>query len=192
MLGVVDQSDRDGRPTRSCKTWPRRWASARRSPPRRSVCSSGSPGDRVADPFFGGDGPERTACTECGSLHDRVPGGCQEHAGQELPASGRASRRDGSSADDGARDPFDRDGYGGCHRRTGAKDGVVGEKSIFTADQVVVAAGTYGTQRLLLAMKESGALPELSDTLGTVVRTNSEAVLAATARSRVDRTSRRA
>jgi len=49
---------------------------------------------------------------------------------------------------------------------------------------VVVAAGTYGTARLLLAMKESGALPRLSPRLGSVVRTNSEAVLAATAKNR--------
>ncbi|MDY6811880.1 MAG: GMC oxidoreductase, partial [Actinomycetota bacterium] len=46
----------------------------------------------------------------------------------------------------------------------------------------VFAAGTYGTNKLLLTMQRSGDLPSLSTRLGKVVRTNSEAVLAATAR----------
>ena len=46
----------------------------------------------------------------------------------------------------------------------------------FTADQVVVAAGTYGTQLLLHTMKADGVLPRLSDRLGYLTRTNSEAL----------------
>jgi cholesterol oxidase len=49
---------------------------------------------------------------------------------------------------------------------------------------VVLAAGTYGTQRLLHAMRDTGVLPELSPRLGHLTRTNSEAVLAATSRHR--------
>jgi len=67
-------------------------------------------------------------------------------------------------------------------RRTGAK--LRRADTVMTADQVVFAAGTYGTQKLLLAMKETGQLPKLSDRIGGLVRTNSEAVLAATARGR--------
>lgn len=77
--------------------------------------------------------------------------------------------------------PRDAGGYQLLARRT---DGIRKREQVFTADQVVVAAGTYGTARLLLGMKESGALPRLSNALGTVVRTNSEAVLAATSKSR--------
>ena len=44
---------------------------------------------------------------------------------------------------------------------------------------VVVAGGTWGTQSLLHAMKESGDLPHLSDRLGHLTRTNSEALLGA-------------
>jgi cholesterol oxidase len=50
----------------------------------------------------------------------------------------------------------------------------------WTCDRVVLAAGTYGTQRLLHAMKDDGTLPQLSARLGHQTRTNSEAVLAAT------------
>jgi cholesterol oxidase len=52
----------------------------------------------------------------------------------------------------------------------------------WTCDQVVLAAGAYGTQRLLHAMKDDGTLPLLSPRLGHQTRTNSEAVLGARAR----------
>jgi cholesterol oxidase len=50
-------------------------------------------------------------------------------------------------------------------------------KKTLTADQVVFAAGTYGTQRLLHRMKATGILPGLSERLGFLTRTNSEAIL---------------
>jgi len=49
----------------------------------------------------------------------------------------------------------------------------------WTCDQVVLAAGTFGTQRLLHAMKDTGVLPRLSARLGALTRTNSEALLGA-------------
>jgi cholesterol oxidase len=49
----------------------------------------------------------------------------------------------------------------------------------FFADQVIVAAGTYNTQKLLHKMKDSGVLPLLSDRLGDLSRTNSEALTGA-------------
>jgi cholesterol oxidase len=48
-----------------------------------------------------------------------------------------------------------------------------------TAEQVVFAAGTYGTQKLLHKLKSTGLLPRLSDRLGALTRTNSEAILGA-------------
>lgn len=52
----------------------------------------------------------------------------------------------------------------------------------YTADQVVFAAGALGTMKLLLALGERGRLPDLSPRVGHLVRTNSEAILGATAR----------
>jgi len=46
----------------------------------------------------------------------------------------------------------------------------------FTADQVVFAAGTWGTQQLLHRMRAAGLLPEISARLGVLTRTNSEAL----------------
>jgi len=45
-----------------------------------------------------------------------------------------------------------------------------------TAGQVVFAAGAWGTQRLLHTLKDTGSLPGLSDRLGHLTRTNSEAL----------------
>ncbi|MDI9897959.1 MULTISPECIES: GMC oxidoreductase [Nocardiaceae] len=142
----------------------------------------GDRGRTAPDPFFGGAGPERTGCTECGSCMTGCRVGAKntlvknylylaEHAGaQVLPLTTVVDVRPNGS------------GYDVVTRRTGGKLRR-GEKTI-TADQVIFSAGTYGTQKLMLAAKEKGSLPRLSDKIGSLVRTNSEAVLAATARGR--------
>jgi cholesterol oxidase len=57
-------------------------------------------------------------------------------------------------------------------------------KGDFAAEQVVLAAGALGTQRLLHRLKAKGTLPNLSDRLGALTRTNSEAILGARATNR--------
>jgi cholesterol oxidase len=49
----------------------------------------------------------------------------------------------------------------------------------YTATHVVLAAGTYGTQKLLFKMRDTGKLPKLSDKLGVLTRTNSESIVGA-------------
>ena len=49
----------------------------------------------------------------------------------------------------------------------------------FTADHVVVAAGTFNTQKLLHRMRDEGILPHISSRLGAVSRTNSESIVGA-------------
>ena len=43
----------------------------------------------------------------------------------------------------------------------------------------MLAAGTYGTQKLLFKMRDKGKLPKLSDKLGVLTRTNSESIVGA-------------
>nr|WP_296764490.1 GMC family oxidoreductase [Rhodococcus sp. (in: high G+C Gram-positive bacteria)] len=142
----------------------------------------GTPGKTSPDPFFGGVGPSRTGCTECGSCMTGCRVGAKntlvknylylaEQAGAEIfPLTTVTEVRPNGN------------GYDVVTRRTGGK--LRRSEKVVTADQVVFAAGTYGTQKLLLAMKETGALSGLSEQIGSLVRTNSEAVLAATARGR--------
>ena len=54
-----------------------------------------------------------------------------------------------------------------------------GGRRVFTSGDVVVAAGTYNTQKLMHRMKDSGSLPKLSRALGKLSRTNSEALTGA-------------
>ncbi|MGH3526355.1 MAG: GMC family oxidoreductase, partial [Pseudonocardiaceae bacterium] len=62
--------------------------------------------------------------------------------------------------------------------------GPVGRRTI-RANQVVLAAGTWGTQQLLHRMRDEGVLPRLSPRLGQLTRSNSEAVVGAS-RATVD------
>ena len=50
-------------------------------------------------------------------------------------------------------------------------------RQTFTASQVVLAAGTWGTQQLLHRMRAQGTLPGISAGLGGLTRTNSEALV---------------
>lgn len=138
----------------------------------------GRPGETVADPYFGGAGPDRAGCRHCGSCMT----GCRHNAKNTLtknylylaeqlgvevhPLTTATAVR-----------PRPEGGYtvetvptGGWTRR---------RRGTLVADQVVFAAGALGTQRLLHRMKAGGALPRLSNRLGALTRTNSEAILGA-------------
>ncbi|MDI2125862.1 GMC oxidoreductase [Yinghuangia seranimata] len=139
------------------------------------------PGQKVADPYFGGAGPERTTCTECGSCMTGCRVGAKntllknylylaERAGAEVHAE-RTVRR--------VR-PLTGGGYAVETVRTGVHSGRKTART-WTADQVVFAAGTLGTQRLLHRMVDEGTLPRLSPRLGVLTRTNSEALIGAAA-----------
>jgi cholesterol oxidase len=132
-------------------------------------------GERVEDPYFGGAGPRRTTCTECGSCMTGCRAGAKnmltenylylaEHAGADVFAMTTVT----------AVRPRAEGGYAVETRRTGRP---VRRRRTLTAEHVVLAGGTYGTQRLLHRMKTTGALPRLSGRLGVRTRTNSEAIL---------------
>jgi cholesterol oxidase len=74
--------------------------------------------------------------------------------------------------------PLPDGGYAVTSERSGAW--VRKRRRVQTARGVVVAAGALGTNRLLAACKLNGSLPDISDRLGELVRTNSEAILAVT------------
>jgi cholesterol oxidase len=149
-----------------------------------------APGQEAPDPYFGGAGPSRRACLECGECMTGCRHGAKntlnenylylaEQAGAEIrPMStvvGIAPEGHG-----GHRAP---DGPGGpsafevsvvpTDRRRRAKPTVI------RCDQVVLAAGTYGTQTLLHRIRQGGGLPRMSAQLGELTRTNSEALVGA-------------
>ncbi len=136
------------------------------------------PGKTVEDPYFGGAGPERTGCTECGSCMT----GCRYGAKNTL-----VKNYLGLAESSGAQvhpltmvKGFQQraDGLWEVHTaRTGGK--LRRRPKTFTARHVILAAGTYGTQKLLFKMRDGGTLPKLSDRLGVLTRTNSESIVGA-------------
>jgi len=56
---------------------------------------------------------------------------------------------------------------------------LLGRTITFTANQLIVSAGTYNTQKLLHRMKATGKLSKISERLGDLSRTNSEALTGA-------------
>ncbi|MFI7411181.1 GMC family oxidoreductase N-terminal domain-containing protein [Streptomyces sp. NPDC049627] len=136
------------------------------------------PGGEVADPYFGGAGPSRKACTECGECMTGCRHGAKntlnenylylaEKAGAVVhPLTTVVSITDDSQG-----------GYAVATLPTDRKK--KGEGRLFKARKVVLAAGTYGTQTLLHRMKAGGQLPYLSSRLGELTRTNSEALVGA-------------
>jgi cholesterol oxidase len=134
------------------------------------------PGVEVPDPYFGGAGPSRTGCLECGECMS----GCRHNAKNTLDHNYLylAERLRAVIVPDTrvtAVRPVAEGGY--RVEGVGLRDG--GRRHGWRADQVVFAAGALGTQRLLLTMREEGMLPRLSPRLGHLTRTNSEAILAA-------------
>ncbi|HEV7173107.1 GMC family oxidoreductase [Pedococcus sp.] len=135
----------------------------------------GMPGRRVPDPYFGGVGPERTGCTECGNCMV----GCRVGAKNTLVKNYLALAERLGVTIEPLRTvvrvaPRPGGGYAVTHEASGSW--VRRSRRTVTADQVVFAGGTWGTQKLLHAMRQSGVLPRISARLGYLTRTNSEAL----------------
>ncbi|MFI5795437.1 GMC oxidoreductase [Streptomyces sp. NPDC051677] len=161
------------------------------------------PGEPVPDPYFGGVGPDRNACTECGECMTGCRHGAKNtlnenylHLAEQAGAVVHPLTTVVSVTDDSqggyavATLPTDAKKTGGKKtggkktggKKTGGKKTGRGKKDggrIFKARRVVLAAGTYGTQTLLHRMKAGRQLPYLSDRLGELTRTNSEALVGA-------------
>jgi cholesterol oxidase len=142
-----------------------------------------NPGKTVSDPYFGGEGPDRTGCLQCGRCMVGCPHGAKntlvknylwlaERRGVKIDAERTVTEVRPLGAADGS------DGYAITSERSGLLPGR-GKRTI-TARGVVFAAGPLGTNKLLQRCRLGGALPKISNRLGELVRTNSEMILAVT------------
>src|SRR3954469_819749 len=139
----------------------------------------GEPGKTVPDPYFGGAGPQRSGCIECGNCMI----GCRYNAKNRLDktylylAEARGCVVQPLTTVTAVR-PLGGGGYAVDVEPTTGRNKKRDGRTI-TADQVVFAAGALGTQRLLHAMRDERVLPDVSPRVGALTRTNSEALLGA-------------
>ncbi|MFD6758689.1 GMC oxidoreductase [Streptomyces roseolus] len=136
------------------------------------------PGEEVADPFFGGVGPSRKACTECGECMTGCRHGAKNTLNENyLYLAEKAGAVVHPMTSVVAVTEDSRSGF--AVKTLPTDNRKRGRGRTFTARQVVIAAGTYGTQTLLHRMKDSGLLPRISARLGELTRTNSEGLVGA-------------
>jgi cholesterol oxidase len=147
------------------------------------------------DPFFGGTGPERTACNFCGGCMV----GCRYNAKNTLMknylyfAEKMGVR---IQAEAKVRDihPLIGEEIGESSDKNAARYEISYSSSTsllkkplkrIRARKVIVSAGTLGTLELLLRCRDvNRSLPKISSRLGDRVRTNNENILGVTSRNR--------
>ncbi|HUH05289.1 MAG TPA: GMC family oxidoreductase [Kofleriaceae bacterium] len=137
----------------------------------------GKPGVTVPDPYFDGEGPERTGCTQCG----RCMIGCREGAKNTLDKNYlHLAEKRGVTVQPDTEVTWVRPVEGGYEVEAKHGASIWGRASQrFRATRVIFAGGVLGTVDLLLRLRESErGLPALSPRLGDFIRTNSEVLMA--------------
>ena len=141
----------------------------------------GEPGVEVEDPYFGGAGPRRSGCIDCGECMT----GCRHNAKNTLTKNylylaEKAGAQVFPMTTVTSVEPLPGGGYAVETRRTSNRK----LTRRFTAEQVVFAASALGTAKLLHRLRDEGKLPKVSDRIGVLTRTNSESLLGAIAGDR--------
>ncbi len=133
-------------------------------------------GVKSEDPFFGGVGPARSGCQQCGACMT----GCTFNAKNTLPKNylGLAESAGAKVFPMTTVKSLKENTDGTWEVNAVKTDDPFATNIKFKAGQVIVAAGTFNTQKLLHSMKRKN-LPQLSDHLGKLSRTNSEALTGA-------------
>jgi cholesterol oxidase len=147
-------------------------------------------GKTYPDPYFGGEGPDRTTCTGCGGCMMGCRHGAKntldlnylylaEKRGAQIfpetkvidvkPLGNKAEGSEGYLVTTESTTSFFRK-----NRKT------------FSCRGVVFAASALGTMELLFKLKDKGSLPHISPTLGSYVRTNCESLIGVRTAGEVD------
>jgi cholesterol oxidase len=138
----------------------------------------GEPGKSASDPYFSGQGPERSGCIYCGGCMVGCRHGAKntldqnylyfaEKWGAAIIPETKAKKIEQTA-----------DGY---RIETVSSTSFFRKSKTFDAKRVVVAAGVLGTVELLLRNRDAyKSLPAISNQLGENVRTNGESLLGAT------------
>ncbi|MDZ7344799.1 MAG: GMC family oxidoreductase [candidate division KSB1 bacterium] len=141
----------------------------------------GESGLTVADPYFNGKGPTRTGCIFCGGCML----GCRHNAKNTLDKNYLYLAQQNGAKIQAESEvyevaPLDRqNGATGYKVKWRSSTSMLKTKGEYTCRGVVFAGGVLGTVKLLLKLKET-SLPNLSDKVGSGIRTNSESLIGVT------------
>lgn len=134
----------------------------------------GKPGEEVSDPYFNGKGPNRKGCILCGGCmvgckHDAKNSldknylFLAESLGVEIIPEHEVNQIQSIN-----------NGYLLNLKKI---TGIFSSSKSVTAKKVILSGGVMGSVKLLFKCKLNGFLPNISNSLGDFVRTNSEAIL---------------
>lgn len=138
----------------------------------------GEPEKTVPDPYFNGEGPERSGCAFCGGCMV----GCRYNAKNSLDKNYLYLAQKKGSTIKPETEVYDviplnsQDGSGGYKIKWRTSTSVFRKKGELRTKNIVFAGGVLGTIPLLLRLKKS-SLPNLSVRLGFDIRTNSESLM---------------
>ncbi|PKL89609.1 MAG: GMC family oxidoreductase [Ignavibacteriae bacterium HGW-Ignavibacteriae-2] len=141
----------------------------------------GEPNITMPDPYFGGEGPERSGCNFCGGCMV----GCRYNAKNTLDKNylhlalknGAEIKAEAEVIDVNFNEAGDEKIYNVTWQ---SSTKLFKKRGTIACKGVIFAGGVLGTVPLLLKLKQT-SLPNLSDQLGCAVRTNSESLLGVTA-----------
>ncbi|SNR63403.1 GMC oxidoreductase [Lutibacter flavus] len=140
----------------------------------------GDAGKAVKDPYFNGEGPDRTGCIHCGACMT----GCRYNSKNSLDKNYLYLAQKLGTKIIAEKEVFNVSTIGTSDGSNGYKiefKSSVGKKQqdFITTKGVIFSGGVMGTVPLLLKLKEN-SLPNLSDKVGCNVRTNNESLLVVT------------
>ena len=144
--------------------------------------AEGEPGGKTfPDPYFSGEGPERTTCIACGGCMMGCRHGAknsldlnylylgEKHGAQIFAETKVVDVKPLANAADGS---------AGYEVRTVSSTALWNRRpQRFTCRAVVFSASSLGTMELLFHLKQKRSLPAISHRLGKHVRTNSESLI---------------
>ncbi len=141
----------------------------------------GKEGETVKDPYFNGKGPDRAGCNFCGACMT----GCRHNAKNTLDKNYLyLAQKEGAKIKAEA-EVFDVIPLDSSNGKQGYKiswkssTAFFKKKGAYTCRGVIYAGGVLGTVPLLLKLKQS-SLPDISDKIGSRIRTNSESLIGVT------------
>jgi len=138
----------------------------------------GQEGEEVADPYFDGEGPDRSGCIYCGGCMT----GCRHNAKNTLDKNYLYLAQEHGAQILAENEVYnvvplnEKEGATGYRVFVMSSTKLFKQKREFTSRGVIFSGGVLGTIKLLLKLKQK-SLPFLSEKLGDDIRTNNETLI---------------